>query len=57
LQEEATVSIFDMLGNQLLSQKADDYTQLNISSFAKGIYVLKLVNANAETKMLKIIKN
>ena len=57
LQEEATLSVFDISGKQLLTQKANGNTQLNLSAFAKGIYVLKIVNDNTETKTLKIVKN
>jgi Secretion system C-terminal sorting domain/Fibronectin type III domain len=57
LQEEATLSVFDISGKQLLTQKANGNTQLNLSDFAKGIYVLKVANANAETKTLKISKD
>ena len=41
--QNASLSIYDIQGKQLLQQSlTEQQTQINISSFAKGIYIVKL---------------
>ncbi len=50
------ILVFDYLGKQLLSVEAfDEVTQVDLSSFKSGIYILKLIYGNS-SKECKIIK-
>ncbi len=54
--QNATVSIYDIQGKQLLQQSITEaQTQIDISSFAKGIYIVKL-QTEKETLQSKFIK-
>ena len=54
--QNATVSIYDIQGEQLLHQNITEMqTQINISSFAKGIYIVKL-QTDKETLQSKFVK-
>jgi hypothetical protein len=49
------VEIFDNLGRQVYSQPYKD--KINISSFSKGLYLLKVYDINEQFSVFKIIKN
>ncbi|MFZ4740970.1 MAG: T9SS type A sorting domain-containing protein [Bacteroidales bacterium] len=52
--QNTTVSIYDIQGKLLLQQSiTQQQTELNISSFAKGIYIVKLNNNNMQSKFVK----
>ena len=54
--QNATVSIYDIQGKQLLHQNiSQTQTQIDISSFAKGIYIVK-VQTDKETLQSKFVK-
>jgi len=54
--QNSTVSIYDIQGKLLLQQKImQQQTELNISQFAKGIYIVK-VNNDKETVQSKFVK-
>jgi hypothetical protein len=54
--QNATVSIYDIQGKQLLHQNiVEAQTQIDISSFAKGIYIVK-VQTDKETLQSKFVK-
>ncbi len=54
--QNATVSIYDIQGKQLLTQNiSQTQTQIDISSFAKGIYIVKL-QTEKETLQSKFVK-
>ena len=54
--QNTTVSIYDIQGQQLLQQNIlQPQTELDISGFAKGIYIIKLINEK-ETLQSKFIK-
>jgi photosystem II stability/assembly factor-like uncharacterized protein len=54
--QNTTVSIYDIQGKLLLQQnRLQPQTELDISGFAKGIYIIKLINEK-ETMQSKFIK-
>lgn len=56
-QQNTTLSIFDIQGKQLLYQNITEVkTELDISSFAKGIYIIK-VQSDKEILQSKFVKN
>jgi polyhydroxybutyrate depolymerase len=47
ISENSTIKIFDISGKEILSQIANSYqTEINISGFAEGIYIVKVINNN-----------
>jgi hypothetical protein len=55
-QQNASLSIYDIQGKQLLQQNISEaQTQINISNFAKGIYIVKL-QTDKETLQSKFVK-
>jgi len=56
-QNNATVTVFDVLGKQIASQKITVGTAtLNLSSFTAGIYFAKITTENNQTQTVKLIK-
>ncbi|GEM_PF-2955216 len=56
-QNNATVTVFDMLGKQITSQKITVGTAtLNLSSVTAGIYFAKITTENNQTQTVKLIK-
>jgi hypothetical protein len=54
--QNATVKIYDIQGKQLLHENISEaQTHINISSFAKGIYIVKL-QTDKETLQSKFVK-
>jgi hypothetical protein len=54
--QNASFSIYDIQGKQLLHENISEaQTQIDISSFAKGIYIVKL-QTDKETQQSKFIK-
>ncbi|HLV15484.1 MAG TPA: T9SS type A sorting domain-containing protein [Xanthomarina sp.] len=51
--ESETVSVFDVLGKQVLSQTLLPSEGLDVSILQKGMYILKLENSNTSFKFLK----
>ena len=52
----STLSVFNFSGQELLTQKVvSSKTQLDLSSFAKGIYTIRLMN-NDKVEVRKIVK-
>ena len=49
------IEIFDDLGRQVFNQTGDE--TISISSFSKGLYLLKIYNTNEQVSVFKIIKN
>lgn len=55
--QNTTVSIYDIQGKQLLHQNiSEELSQLDISAFAKGIYIIK-VQSDKEILQSKFVKN
>jgi len=53
---ESTVSVYNVSGQEMLKQQiGSGKTQLDLSSFAKGVYTIKLLNNN-KIEVRKIIK-
>jgi hypothetical protein len=56
LQQSYTIEIYNMQGRLVLQKQfREQKTQLDISSFAKGIYLVRLSN-NDKTEMIKVVK-
>ena len=56
LQEEITYEITTIAGKQIVSGRINDnITEVNLSSYPKGIYLLK-INSNSSSSLRKIIK-
>lgn len=51
------VEIFNLLGQNVLSNQASNIETLNISHLTKGNYVVKVTTANNESQNFKLIKN
>lgn len=51
--ESKTVSVYDVLGKQVLSQTFFPSEGLDVSKLQKGMYVLKLKNSNTSFKFIK----
>ncbi|CAD0009816.1 leucine-rich repeat domain-containing protein [Flavobacterium chungangense] len=55
--QNARLEVYDILGKQLKFQKADaELSQVDLSAFNSGIYLLKIVNSSNQTKTAKLIK-
>jgi len=53
----ATITIYDMIGNQVSTQKAAIGTAtVNLSSFTAGMYFAKITAENNQTQTVKLIK-
>jgi len=50
------VKIYDMLGNELLTQNANGKTEINISSFPKGVYYVNILSEGKVIGNSKIVK-
>ena len=56
-QNNATVTVFDMLGKEIATQKITVGTAtINLSSFTAGIYFAKITTENNQTQTIKLIK-
>lgn len=56
-QNNATVTVFDMLGKQIATQKITVGTAtINLSSVTAGIYFAKITTENNQTQTVKLIK-
>ena len=53
---QATVSLYDFLGQQVLQQSLTNNTTINTAQLADGIYLYELRNANGIVKNGKVIK-
>jgi sugar lactone lactonase YvrE len=53
----ATIGVYDLLGKQLLSKKIElGTTALDMTAYQAGIYLLKVINENNQSKTIKIVK-
>jgi hypothetical protein len=53
----AIIEVFDIVGKQIISRKIElGATQLDLSNYNDGIYLLKVTNADNQTKTVKIVK-
>ena len=53
-----SVEMFNLLGEKVLSQKIQLNEQLNTNDLPKGIYILKLIDANStQTQSMRLIKD
>ena len=58
LETSAEYQLFDLFGRNLMNGKiTEETTNLNISSLANGIYLLKVMEGNRTVGTAKIIKN
>ena len=54
----ATVKVIDVLGKQIVDKNIISGTsQIDLSNYASGIYLLKITNESGQGKTIKIIKN
>ncbi len=57
IDSNATIEIHDLIGKQILTKKIELGTsQLDMSNYNAGMYLLKVTNADSQTKTIKIIK-
>ena len=47
------ISIYDMLGKNVLNSKIDSSRQLNVSNLNRGVYILNINNYNTSIKFVK----
>ena len=51
------IEIFDILGNQITTQKANvGTTMVDLNGFTAGIYLAKITTENNQTQTVKLIK-
>lgn len=55
LTENATIELLNIVGKSIYSETTNNKTTINLSSYSKGIYLVKVVIEN-QTKVFKIIK-
>jgi hypothetical protein len=55
LKEKGTLSLFDIHGKMLLTKQVSDNDYIPISSFSKGLYIVKITTA-AGTLEQKVVK-
>jgi sugar lactone lactonase YvrE len=57
IDSNATIEVFDLVGKQILTKKIElGTTQLDMSNYTTGMYLLKVTNADNQTKTMKIVK-
>jgi hypothetical protein len=54
---ELTLRVLNAFGQELTSQQFTQQTELDIQSFAAGIYILVLSNDQGATTIKRIVKN
>ena len=58
IDADATINITDILGKQILIKTIQSgNSQLDLSDFENGIYLMRITNESNQTKTIKIIKN
>jgi len=55
-KEQTTISLYDLLGQQILKQQFSDAITINTEQFAKGIYLYEVRNKSGIIQKGKIIK-
>jgi hypothetical protein len=57
IDSDATIEVFDIIGKPILNRKITLGTsQLDMSNYNTGMYLLKVINSNNQTKTVKIVK-
>ena len=57
IDANANIELFDITGKKLISQKiVFGTTELDLSNYNTGIYLLKVTNENNQSKTVKLIK-
>jgi trimeric autotransporter adhesin len=57
IDSNATIEVYDLVGKQILTKKIELGTsQLDMSNYNTGMYLLKVTNADNQTKTMKIVK-
>lgn len=57
INTNATIEVYDLIGKQIISKKIDiGVSQLDMSNYKTGIYLLKVTNAENQSKTMKIVK-
>jgi hypothetical protein len=49
--------LYNILGKELVSRNTTDLTQIDMSDFEKGVYVLEIIGENNKVKNIKIVKD
>jgi Secretion system C-terminal sorting domain/Right handed beta helix region len=57
LDFDVALEIFDALGKKIYTETTSEETKIDIQSFAKGVYFLKIIKKDNTTSVLKFIKN
>jgi hypothetical protein len=57
IDNNATIIVFDMIGKEIITRKISlGISQLDLSNYANGIYLLKVTTDNNQSKTMKIVK-
>jgi hypothetical protein len=57
IDSNATIEVFDLVGKQILTKKIElGTTQLDMTNYNTGMYLLKVTNTDNQTKTMKIVK-
>ncbi len=58
ISSNATIEIFDIVGKSIQNQTIENgLSQIDLSNFASGVYMMKVINQNNQTKTVRIVKN
>ncbi len=58
IDANATINVVDMLGKQIMSKKIQSgNSQIDLSDYAQGIYLMKITNELNQQKTIKLVKN
>lgn len=55
-QPGSEMQVFDAFGKLLFSRKIDGTSTIDLSNYAKGIYMVKVINAQGENFVQKVVK-
>jgi Secretion system C-terminal sorting domain/Ig-like domain CHU_C associated len=57
IDSNATLEVYDLVGKQIQKQKIENgFSQIDLSNYSSGVYMMKVTNENNQTKTLKVIK-
>ena len=58
INSKATIEIFDIVGKSIQNLSIENgLSQLDLSNVASGVYMMKVVNENNQSKTVRIVKN
>ena len=57
ISSNATIEIFDVVGKSIQNQSIENgLSQIDLTNFASGVYMMKVINENNQSKTVRIVK-